>query len=324
MKLASQSTFRIGGDAPRWYRLRDEGDVAWVQEEGLRDPLVIGEGSNILFPDEPMERSVIRVKNETLSMRDGAFVVSAGMDLHAFILPCLMRGYGGMETLSGIPGTVGGAVRGNAGAYGAEMASHVERVRVYDTSVLPWKILELSKPDLQFRYRGSALVEHPEWMVWQTTIRLHRESSPEALLQKRIETIATRRRVLPWERSAGSFFKNLIADTLSDTTRGAVEKLGVLENHGKIAVGAIVDKLGLKGLRIGNACVSSAHGNYLTNIGGATAAEVRALAWTVMDRVRAALGIVLEPEVQILDVKGQIIPLVDCERDTLSRTVTMV
>lgn len=324
MNLASQGTFRIGGEAPRWYRLRDERDLDWVQEEQVIDPLVIGEGSNILFPDEPLKRPVIRVKNETVAVDGEEFVVSAGLDLHAFILPCLLHGFGGMETLSGIPGTIGGAVRGNAGAYGAEIGPLVDRVRIYDTSSLPWKVKELSQEEMQFRYRGSVLVEHPEWLVWQVVIRLHRDTPPEELLRKRFETIATRRRVLPWERSAGSFFKNLIAENLPAEARRSLEKLGVTETHGKIAVGAIVDTLGLKGMRIGNACVSPAHGNYLINIGGASASDVRALAWTVMDRVREAIGIVLEPEVQILGADGRRIPLDACQRDALSRTPSMV
>lgn len=326
MELKRQSTFGIGGDVATFRLIREWEDIDALIDAGVDDradgpcraPYFLGQGTNLLFPDEVFERPILKIKHEFVR-RDGDLILAgAGTDLHAFIMTMIMHGIAGLTSMAGIPGTIGGAVRGNAGAYGVEIGTVVAWVDVLDTSTVPWTRRRLEPSDIAFRYRGSALTSQPHLVVWEVAFNLPERATPTTLLDLRANTIQQRRSKLPWTRSAGSFFKNLTVADLTDDQRRAIEQLGVAITHGKVAVGALNEKLGLKGRRIGSAQVSPAHGNYLTNTGGATAQQVRALAWTVWHTVNEATGVALEPEVQVLDSRGTIIPIAVMEADALA------
>jgi UDP-N-acetylmuramate dehydrogenase len=210
-----------------------------------------------------------------------AVVVGAGVPLGFLSRAAAIRGYTGLEFAEGIPGSLGGAVVMNAGAYGGQMGDLVEWAEAVegDAAAGPRR---LGPPELDFSYRHSALQESAAVVVRARLLLKHdRREDVEA----RCDEFAARRRErqpLEWP-SAGSFFKR---------------------PPGRYA-GPLIEGCGLKGLRVGGAQVSPKHANFIVNLGGATAADVLALAAEVRRRVADRFGVTLEPEVRIL---GQMAP----------------
>jgi UDP-N-acetylenolpyruvoylglucosamine reductase len=250
-------------DALRWAR---DNDVATE---------VIGLGSNVLVHDDGVDGLVIRLAGElTAAAVEGSDLVAGGGAPNAV---CLHRaraaGLGGLEFASAVPGTAGGGVRMNAGAYGREWRDVLVEALVVDADgsrMVPVDALGLS-------YRRSALA--PGQVVARVRFRLHR-SSPEAVKEKVAELLAQRKATQPTnKRTFGSVFKNPSSE---------------------LGAGRAIEECGLKGHRIGGALVSPRHANFIENAGGATSAECIALMAEARRRVHARFGVELEHEVQFL------------------------
>jgi UDP-N-acetylmuramate dehydrogenase len=186
---------------------------------------------------------------------------------------CCKLGLSGMESLAGVPGTVGGAVKGNAGAFGGCIADHLVEVRLLSREGDE----QVSMRDqLQFAYRRSSL---PAGCVVLEAVFDLTPGDPAQIRRRISENLLKRNRSQPVEwRSAGSVFKNPPGDY----------------------AGRLVEKAGLKGVRIGGACISPKHGNFIINLGGATAVDVLALIELTQRRVREEMGVQLELEVQVV------------------------
>ncbi len=296
--LAKFCSFKVGGSADLLLTVASQENLVnalnFLSLEG-QDFFILGGGSNVLFPDEGLRAVVIKVQDKKLQVKDEVITVAAGAELGVVVGAAVSAALGGFEWAAGIPGSVGGAVRGNAGARyaftGGEMKDSI-------VSVLVWRsgeVLEIENKDCAFGYRDSVF-KHSNDVILSATIRLGPGTQRESLLMTQ-KIVAERRGKQSSEPSAGSFFKNVF---LSEWKRDATELPERFIQYKKIAAGWLIEQAGLKGYRVGNAMISPEHANFIVNKGGATQAEVLAIVEEVKGRVYTTFGINLEPEVQII------------------------
>ena len=281
--MGRHTSFRIGGPARRMaFPERGEQLVLLLAEAerlGAR-PLVIGNGTNLLCPDAGLDRLVIDTSAALNRVESGEtadqVMAEAGASLARVADFACRQGLSGLEFAHGIPGTVGGAVCMNAGAYGGEMRQVVQEATV----LFPEEgIRTLSGGDLAFGYRRSFLTDRPDAVVLRAVFRLT-PGDPDGIRHQMRELLDRRKASQPLDLpSAGSTFKR---------------------PEGYFA-GTLIDQCGLKGLTVGGAQVSEKHAGFIVNRGGATSADVRELIRQVQARVLDAAGVRLEPEVKIID-----------------------
>ena len=278
--MSRHTSFRIGGPAKRM-ACPAAGEqlvllMGFAQEQGIRT-LVIGNGTNLLAPDEGLDALVIDTSAAMHAMEareDGRISAAAGVSLARLADFACKQGLAGLEFAHGIPGTLGGAVCMNAGAYGGEMSQVLESV----TALFPDGICTIPLAELDLGYRHSLFTDHPEAVVLGAVVRL-RPGDPEAIRAQMRQLMDRRKASQPLEwPSAGSTFKR---------------------PTGYFA-GTLIEQCGLKGLTVGGAQVSEKHAGFLINTGGATCADVLELIRQVQQRVWEETGVRLEPEVRII------------------------
>jgi UDP-N-acetylmuramate dehydrogenase len=276
--LANLTWFRVGGPAEVLFRPADEEDLAHFLARRPADvPVtVIGVGSNLLVRDGGVPGVVVRLSRAFAHVAvSGTRVVAGGSAPDVNVaLAARDAGLAGLEFLRGVPGTIGGAVRMNAGAYGREIADVLVEAVAYD----PAGVCHVLTPfDLDFRYRHSALPEG--WIVTSATLR----ATPDdpAAIARRMEDISEQREATqPRSRTGGSTFKN---------PPGA-------------KAWELIDAAGCRGLRVGGAQMSELHCNFIVTAGEATAADIEALGEEVRRRVLESSGVSLEWEIRRIGV----------------------
>ncbi len=300
--LAKHVNFRIGGPAQYFVEAvtsQDIIDAVTLAKQAGVPWFVLGGGSNTLVADAGFAGLVIKAANRQLKI-DGIHVIAeAGVISAAVARATAQAGLRGFEWAISLPGTIGGAVRGNAGCFGGEMKDNLESVRVLRHGELK----TLLAAELAFAYRDS-LFKHlgNDDVVLDATLRLTPGDAAEAMsaLEK---NLAGRKASQPLgSSSAGCMFKNF--EYSDDNMIGKLAALhpvppAMLANH-RLAAGWIIDVLGLKGTRIGDAMVSDTHGNFLVNKGAATAAQIIELITLIKTRVSTETGLELHEEVQYL------------------------
>jgi len=282
--LAAHTTFRVGGPADLFARPENTDAlaeaVAFLSSEGIRF-IVIGGGSNLLFSDNAFRGAVLRAPSKTadgnnICIEGTKVIAAAGVSLQRLVTTTAAAGLSGLEKLAGIPGSAGGALFMNAGAFGRAISDSVVNV----TFCSPDKGRQtLSRDELGFEYRKSAFQNAPEMTILEAAFDLNESWDKELLAI--IKDIITERRAKqpPWTPCAGSFFKN---------------------PPGTEPAGRLIDKLGLKGASVGGAKVSEHHANFIVNTGGATCADILALSQIITRRVMDTCGVALEREVRLV------------------------
>ena len=279
------TTYKVGGPVEALWEARDLTTLKKViRYLSLEDiPYgVLGRGSNLLVKDKGIDGVMILLKGSLAAIKEGTekSMVWAGGGVHLTDLMswCRQRGMSGLEFLTGIPGTVGGAVAMNAGAFGQEINKRIKTLQF----VLPGGIeVEKNRSELKFSYRRLHMEEGR--LVTNTCFCLDRDT-PEAVSEKMGGFLRTRKQTQPLEYpSAGSVFKNPPGAPFS--TLGA---------------GRLIENAGLKGKKIGGAMVSEKHANFIVNEGGATAGDILMLMDLVRLEVKRMSGIDLEPEIRVL------------------------
>ena len=277
--MASHTSFRIGGPAEimAFPKTREELQAV-LKESALLDrkPAILGAGTNVLAPDGGMAGIVICLKDclDGMELLDDTHIrVMAGVTMTRAAVFAANKGLSGLEFAHGIPGTVGGGVYMNAGAYGGEICQVSESVEVMD---LAGNISVYSNEQMGFSYRHSIL-ENSGGIVISTIFRLIPKSTEE-IKAKMKELMEKRSASQPLDLpSAGSAFKRPVGGYAA----------------------ALIDQAGLKGFRVGDAAVSEKHAGFVVNLGAATAKDVRTLLEAVASRVYENSGIKIEPEVRI-------------------------
>jgi len=277
--LARHTSFRIGGPAEVIAFPKNTEQLAQILKvSALLDiePVILGAGTNILAPDAGVRGLIICLKDALEGMEqldDTTIRVMAGVTMTRAAVYAANLGLSGMEFAHGIPGTVGGGVYMNAGAYGGEICQICTRVAVMD---MAGKLCVRSGEEMAFSYRHSCLEEQPGIVVYAEFSLKH---APVAEIKAKMQELMGKRKTsqpldLP---SAGSAFKRPVGGYAA----------------------ALIDQAGLKGYQVGGAAVSTKHAGFVVNLGGATAEDVKNLLEQVSDQVFDASGIRLEPEVRI-------------------------
>lgn len=297
--LAPLTTFNIGGPARYFVDVRSESGIksaiAWANERSLKF-VVLGGCSNVLVPDEGLNALIIHFVGNLYGIKDGVFDSWAGTNLLVAIKSCAEQGFGGCEKLAGIPGTIGGAVRGNAGAFGSEIKDFVTKVRALNSTTGGTK--EFSNAECDFSYRHSFFKDHPEWIITRVSLQLQK-IDPATSAQLASETIAEReKRHLQNVKAAGSFFMNPVAP--ANIVEMFEKEKKVKSREDRVPAGWLIEKAGMKGATVGGAIASLQHPNYIVNQRSATAADVRQLAEKVRTAVHRQFQIQLAEEAALL------------------------
>ena len=277
--MSSHTSFRIGGEAEvmAFPKSREELSDILKQAASLGvKPRILGAGTNVLAPDEGISGIVICLKDclDSMEFLDGNKIrVMAGVTMTRAAVFAANHDLSGLEFAHGIPGTVGGGVYMNAGAYGGEICQVCESVEVMD---LQGNIRVLSKEQMQFSYRHSVLEETGDLVI--SAVFCLEPKPGEQIKAKMKELMGKRSASQPLDLpSAGSAFKRPVGGYAA----------------------ALIDEAGLKGYQVGGAAISTKHAGFAVNVGGATAVDVQKLLSQVSDIVFEKSGIRLEPEVRI-------------------------
>jgi len=300
VSLAPLTTFKIGGSARYFVEAHSEEEIreALAVAHDKNIPAVImGGGSNVLVPDEGLNALVVFISLTDFKLNGRELEAGAGCNLLSLIKEASQAGMGGWEKLAGIPGTIGGAVRGNAGAFGTEIKDFPVKIRALNSATA--EIREFQNADCDFAYRHSFFKDNPKWIITSLAVRLLKVAPTESLRLVG-DTIAEReKRHLQNIQAAGSYFMNPVAPK---SVQGMFEKEKGMKSHeGRVPAGWLIEKAGMKGAKIGGAMASNQHPNYLVNTGNATALDVRNLAEKIKQEVQKQFGIQLEEEAVVLD-----------------------
>ena len=298
--LAPYSTFNIGGPADFFATVTTAAELIEALEYAADNSLksfIFSGGSNLLIADRGFRGLVIRVASAAARISGRDIYADAGTPLGSVVQLAGAHGLAGIERLAGIPGSLGGAIRGNAGAFGAEMRDVVLSVKTYDRKAR--MLREFSAKQCAWGYRQSHFKSHPELVILSAQLRF--EDGDSAELQRiAADTMAVREAKHPQAaRCAGSFFMN--PDVLDEALRDEFAlDTGKTPKDSRLPAGWLIDHVGLRGRRIGGAEISPHHPNYIVNTGTATAEQVVMLASLVKQRVRTELGVQLKEEVQFV------------------------
>ena len=277
--MSRLTSFRIGGpvDCAAYPKTEAElSDLLKLCAEAGIEPVILGAGTNVLAPDAGMRRLAIVLKDALEGMEqigETSIRVMAGVTMSRAAVFAAGLNLGGLEFAHGIPGTIGGGVYMNAGAYGGEIKDVCTRVSIMEMNgEARW----ITNEEAAFSYRHSAIEDNP-WIVVAAEFQLT-PTPEEEVWAKMKELIGKRRASQPLDLpSAGSAFKRPVGGYAA----------------------ALIDQTGLKGFQVGGAAVSEKHAGFVVNLGGATAADVQELLQQVSDKVFERTGIRLEPEVRI-------------------------
>jgi len=293
--LSDHTRFGIGGPAALYVEAASE--PAFCVALGIAQSsgagyVVIGAGTNLIVSDVGFDGIVLRFTANQISS-DGTLVrAEAGAELQALVDYSIEHGLRGLETMTGIPGSVGAAIYGNAGAYGHSIDECAERVRFLDCGMAR----DFTASQCQFRYRESIFKQQKDWIILGVELRL--TPAPATELRKIADDILKiRLEKYPVSmKCAGSIFKNLILAELPESVRQQIPERVVRE--GKAPSAYFLEQVGAKGMQRGGVRVADYHANLIYNDGGGTARDLCALIDELKSRVRVRFGLELEEEVQ--------------------------
>lgn len=295
--LSNHTTYRIGGAAKYFLAAGNKEElieaVNWAKANSTSF-FILGGGSNILFADQGYDGLIIKMKNEEISFgseEDLEVSCGAGVSLAEVLFEATSRGWGGLEWALGIPGTLGGAVCGNAGRLGQDLAQAVVSVRILDADLVEKEILA---SDCQFSYRDSRF-KHNQEIILGATLRFIKQdkNKAEELLREAQKVIEK----MPNFPSAGSVFKNCLVQPDDELIKNHPEVKEKIKG-GKLASGFLIQQCGLAGRQIGGAQIWSNHGNFILNVDKAKASDVLALIELAKRSVAEKFGVKLEEEIR--------------------------
>jgi UDP-N-acetylmuramate dehydrogenase len=302
--LAAFGSVGIGGPADLYYRLEKTDELESLIKTATRLKIpyfILGGGTNTVFADEGFRGLIIHfiARKVALEQPDGSghgiISADAGALLSQVVAFALKNNLAGMEKLMGLPGTIGGAVCGNAGAHGIEIKDVFHKALVYSREK---GLFEAGRAHLHFSYRHSAIKDSGD-IILKVWLRLEEKDCSEAV-KTGTEIITKRITAQPKGRSTGSFFRNpgIAGDASTATSDSSTAK--------ETKAGYLLDQCGCRGLRVGDAQVSDEHANWIMNRGHATQKDLLELARLMREKVRERFKVTLEPEVRLIGPTGPI------------------
>jgi len=293
--LSRYTRFAIGGPADLYAETSSaEAFIAalHVARESGEAYVVIGGGTNLIVSDEGFRGIVLRFTARRILAAGERVVADSGAVLQDLVDFTVERGLKGLETLAGIPGSVGAAIYGNAGAYGHSISERMRTVRFYDGH----DVRVFDGDACEFHYRESIFKRHKEWIIFSTELVLEQADASE-LRKISGDIVTVRNEKFPVTmKCAGSIFKNLL---LADLPDGVAERVPArVIREGKIPAAYFLEEVGAKGMMRGDIHVANYHANLIYNGGAGTAADLRAVIAELKARVREKFSLTLEEEVQ--------------------------
>lgn len=252
---------------------------------------LLGGGSNTLWQDEPFEGVVIKPMNSKITIEGETLTASAGASLAALVTTAIKNGLEGLVWAAGVPGTVGGAVRGNAGAMHSDTGRTLKSVEVWRNG----DVVTVKPEECGFTYRDSVF-KHSADIILSATYQLSMGDKTN-MMKRMMEYLKQRTGKYPSLPSAGSFFKNVAFKDWKGDLSSLPEHFAQTQ---KVPAGWINESNGLKGFRIGGAMLSKEHGNFIVNVDNALQSDVLAVVEEINHRAYTNFGVTLEPEVVII------------------------
>ena len=283
--LKNYTTFKIGGLSQYFFVAKTKEDLikAIKVAKKLKLPFfILGEGSNILISDKKFKGLVIKIQNSKFKIQNynskfKIIYAEAGVPLALIISEAAKNNLTGLEWAVGIPGTVGGAIWGNAGAFNKSMADIVKKVEVLEVKNEKCKVKNFKNKDCKFDYRESVFKRNPNLLILSAILKLKKEQKNK-IKEKMGKFLNYRKKTQPLNfPSAGSVFKNPAG----------------------FSAGELIQKCELKGKRVGNVKISELHANFIVNLGGGKAKDVKKLIKIIKNKIKNKFGIALEEEIRI-------------------------
>jgi UDP-N-acetylmuramate dehydrogenase len=299
--LARYTRFGIGGPADLFVETANP-DV-FIEALGIAkasglETAVIGCGTNLIVSDEGFRGVILRLVNDRLEASGTTVHVEGGAILQKLVDTTVDAGLKGLETMTGIPGSVGAAIYGNAGAYGHSIAERVCTVRLFDGE----RIRDISGKESEFRYRESVFKQRKDWIILAAELTME-SGDPRALRETADKILEIRnRKYPPTMKCAGSIFKNLLVTDLPSLVVSEIPPVVIIE--GKVPSAWFLEQTGAKGMRRGDIQVAGYHANLIYNDGNGTARDLVSIIGELKQRVAERWNIVLEEEVQFVGFAG--------------------
>lgn len=305
------TTLKIGGPIKYFYQAKTKKDLvgAIKLSKRLNIPyLIIGGGSNLLVSDQGYQGLVIKANISGINQQGDSLVVQSGTKMQDLVDYTISKGFSGFYKLTGIPGTVGGAIYGKIAAYGDDISDYLNSVICFDGE----KTVTLSKSECQFGYRDS-IFKRNKFIILEVIFSGFPKKGQKEMEEEKLLIMAKREKLYPPSSNCpGSFFKNVkiqnapndILKTLSATMDPKIfnRVKDNIKNYGKIPTGALLEDLGALGDKQGQIQISKTHANTFINLGGGTAKDFYELAKKYYLKVKERFGIELEPEVQFVNL----------------------
>lgn len=300
MDFKNLTTLEIGGPIKEFSEAKTEQELSEILKSSIvnhKSFLVIGRGSNLLVSDEGFEGLVIKNETYGIEQKEDTLVVKSGVSLQELVDLTIEKGFSGIHKLTGIPGSVGGAIYGNAGAFGQAISDNLVAVTALNPETL--ETFTLSKKECEFEYRDSGF-KRTKKIILEATFKLSK-ADPNTLEQESQEVLEKRlKKYPPGVKCPGSFFKNLFIKDLPEEVQKQIPK--ERDYFGKVPAWFFLDAVGAKGAQKGQIKIAPYHGNLFINLGEGRAEDFYNLAKKYFLRVKEKFGIELEPEVQLINL----------------------
>ncbi|HEY4524104.1 MAG TPA: UDP-N-acetylmuramate dehydrogenase [Candidatus Paceibacterota bacterium] len=302
--LACHTSYKIGGQASYFFEAKKHEEVADIlaRKKDFADIFVLGGGTNVLFDDEVYNGLVLKVSVNSLRQNGNDIIAGAGVPMSDLLEFAAMKGLSGLEWAGGLPGALGGAVRGNAGAFAGEIQDSVKEVVSLDFRGEKPKAMKRTAKECEFGYRDSIFKKNDNEAITEVTLRL-KPGNKKDIRSAVEDKIKIRKQRHPLEYpNAGSVFKNVPVENFGTVTLAALkQKSAPIKNDPFPVVPAayLISGAGLKGVSCGGAMVSPMHANFIVNVLDATASDVRQLMSFVQAEVNKKFQVELTPEIRI-------------------------
>jgi UDP-N-acetylmuramate dehydrogenase len=299
--LKKYTTFKIGGSAEYFVAVKTKEELIEAinfAKEKTAVPLILGGGSNILASDKGYSGIVIKIQNSEITFDKENITSGAGAQLSALVKKSSEYNLTGLEWAAGIPGTLGGAIRGNAGAFEGSIADCLVSAEAYD--IKKNEIVVLNKDNCFFGYRESIFKKNKNLIIISAVLKL-KEGDKEKIIKKIKENIEYRQVKHPKEPSAGSCFKNIFVEDLPSNFFEKFPETKIAVKNGILPVAFLIHSCALKGERFGSAQVSKIHPNFIVNLNGAGSDDVLQLISLVKKKIKEKYNLELKEEIEILD-----------------------
>jgi len=310
ISLSRYTNYKIGGKSKYFAEAKKEQDVFEIIDvyttfaplKIRKNIFIIAHGTNVLFPDEGYNGLVIKISIDFIELnQDGVILAGAGTSMEDIVSFAVQEGLSGLEWAGGLPGSFGGAIRGNAGAFGGEMKDSIIMVRSMDL-VQKGKILERNNKECDFGYRASIFKGlAAKEVILSGAIKLMPGNKKE-IIEKTEAHKNYRKEKQPIELpSAGSTFKNINIEDITPEQKKEWSSAIKTDPFPVVPAAFLISEAGLKGKKIGGAMISEKHPNFFVNIDGATSFDVKSLIEKAKKTIKEKFGIEMEEEVQIVE-----------------------